>query len=227
MTETTAPANEATACACSRFDALDPEQLTDANLESGDYDVWTTGCTQTTRNTFAPGHDAKLKSFLIKHSVEGHEVRELVGGTAVSRDAVGHANQFGFAHMVDAGIKRWAFRLGEQTAKKAAKAAAKRESAERKLAEKAKVVKPLATVVAEEEAAHKAAEVAKVQEREASASWADQAPIPGGSEPKVPTAEVVKAKVGRWVYEGTIADGEFAYTDKNGKAKSTRKFTEV
>lgn len=42
---------------------------------------------------------------------------------------------------------------------------------------------------------------------------------------KVEAAPVVKAKVGRWVYEGTLLDGTFTYLDKKLNAQHTTKFT--
>lgn len=120
----------ATACECSLFDAV-PSNLTEKDLADGSYPFEEIGCTATTKNTFAPGHDAKLKSFLIKQGFAGWDVRRGI----VHGNALGWADTYGFGSQVRAGI-----------AKLQAKADAKAKrpgniaKAERKLAESAKVV---------------------------------------------------------------------------------------
>lgn len=166
---------DATLCECSRYEALVSEQLTEENLASGDYDVYDTACTATTKRTFAPGHDARLKSALIRWGAAGLEVSRVENGLRVSASAEQWADKLNFGYMVRAGIDR-------AVAKAAARAAKRAASAERKLAEKAGIVTP------------------------------EPAPV--------------KAKVGRWVYEGTVDGNEFVYADrKSGEAKRTIKFT--
>ncbi|GAA2246527.1 hypothetical protein GCM10010145_11980 [Streptomyces ruber] len=126
-----APADEEHPCECSAYDALDPEELTDERLANGDYEVFTTGCTATTRRTFAPGHDAKLKSFLIRHGAAGHEIRRSEAGVASSASAEEHAARYAFARMVTAGVQR-------AEAKAAEKAARAEERAARKTAPRAR-----------------------------------------------------------------------------------------
>lgn len=63
----------------------------------------TTGCTATTKRTFAPGHDARLKGFLIRAGAENMLVRV---GDDVNTSAQAVAEQFGFGYMVADGIKR-------------------------------------------------------------------------------------------------------------------------
>ncbi|MEU3599536.1 hypothetical protein ABZ714_12540 [Streptomyces sp. NPDC006798] len=100
-------ADELHACECSRYDAVFPDELTEENLESGNYQIFETGCTAQTKRLFAPGHDAKLKSALIKWGALGLDIRRTdEGGVATSAEAVKHASAFKFAHMVAAGIKR-------------------------------------------------------------------------------------------------------------------------
>lgn len=82
----------------------------------------TTGCTQTTKRTFAPGHDARLKGFLIRAGVEGQDVK--VGDDA-PRTAQEVADQFGFGYMVAEGIKAGAERAFKKTLREVAKAAKK------------------------------------------------------------------------------------------------------
>lgn len=79
----------------------------------------TTGCTQTTKRTFAPGHDARLKGFLIRAGVEGQDVK--VGDDA-PRTAQEVADQFGFGYMVAEGIKAGAEREFKKTLREVAKA---------------------------------------------------------------------------------------------------------
>jgi len=63
----------------------------------------TTGCTATTKRTFAPGHDARLKGFLIRAGRENMLVRV---GEDVNTSAQAVADQFGFGYMVREGIAR-------------------------------------------------------------------------------------------------------------------------
>ncbi|MFE0793430.1 hypothetical protein [Streptomyces mutabilis] len=117
---------EPTQCECSRYDAI-PADLTEADLESGDFEILTTGCTATTKRQFAPGHDAKLKSALIRWGALGLDIRRNEGGVASSASPAKHASRYAFAHMVTAGVKRAqdkaadkARRAQERAAKKAA-----------------------------------------------------------------------------------------------------------
>lgn len=131
-------ANTTTACQCRNFaDATTGERLV---------------CTATTKRTFAPGHDARLKGHLIRIGRAGHLVHTPEGGTPQFPAVV--AERFGFAHMVRDGIAR--------TPKKAA--------------------------------------------------------------PKAPAK--VTAKVGRWLYEGTVTAGGrlFSYTDRKGNHLIAEKF---
>ncbi|MFJ9817919.1 hypothetical protein ACIRU3_22185 [Streptomyces sp. NPDC101151] len=132
-------ADELHPCECAAYDAL-PADLTDADLESGDYEVFDTGCTATTKRQFAPGHDAKLKSFLIKHGAAGHDIRRNEGGVATSASAEQHAARYAFGHMVAAGVKR----AEEKAVEKARKA---EERAARKAAPKAKAPKKVTAKV--------------------------------------------------------------------------------
>lgn len=116
-----------TPCQCARF----------SNAETGE----TTGCTKTTTREFAPGHDAKLKSLLIRAGAMGAEVRRVVDGMALTGDAVKAAEGYGFAHMVASGIERAARLAAEKAERKAARARAKekKESTDKPETVKAKV----------------------------------------------------------------------------------------
>jgi len=83
------------------------------------------GCIEDTARTFAPGHDAKLKSLMIRAGVAGNAIRRDEGGMAHIGDPVAMAGHFGFEHQVAAGIKRAQAKLAERAARKAARAAAK------------------------------------------------------------------------------------------------------
>lgn len=65
-------------------------------------EVLTTGCTATTKRTFAPGHDARLKGFLIRAALADQLVRI---GDDVNTTPEAIADQFGFGYMVRTGIK--------------------------------------------------------------------------------------------------------------------------
>lgn len=82
----------------------------------------TTGCHATTKRTFAPGHDARLKGFLIRNGAEGNLVRV---GDDVNTSAQAVADQFGFGYMVAEGIKKAAERLFKATLRETVKAAKK------------------------------------------------------------------------------------------------------
>ena len=114
----------------------------------------TTGCKATTKRQFAPGHDARLKGFLIRAGRQNMLVRV---GEDVNTSAQAVADQFGFGYMVREGIAR---------PRKAAKA------------------------------------------------------------PKVVAPRTVTAKVGRWLYEGTVTAGGkiFTYTDRQGRTLMAEKF---
>ncbi|MEW2494340.1 hypothetical protein AB0942_12455 [Streptomyces nodosus] len=101
---------EPTACTCLQFATADGR---------------TTGCAAETKRQFAPGHDAKLKSFLIKAGAEGAEVIRIVDGIASPADASTHAAKFVFGHMVAAGITRAEGKAAEKAERAAARAARK------------------------------------------------------------------------------------------------------
>lgn len=93
-------------------DAQDAAQAATAKAAKecacGNYGNATTGqrlvCDAETTRTFAPGHDARLKGFLIRAGREGHQVTLIGHGEPMSaQDA---AKGFGFAEMVRDGIAR-------------------------------------------------------------------------------------------------------------------------
>lgn len=105
MTKTATAAKTALhACACGGFKATDASGTVVAR----------TGCTAMTRRTFAPGHDARLKGFLIRAGREGMLITTPWGGAELTAEKA--ASHFGFAHMVRDGIAR---KAAKKVAKKA------------------------------------------------------------------------------------------------------------
>ena len=85
-------------------------------------DEITTNCKATTKRTFAPGHNARLKGFLIRAGVEGNLVTFEGSGMNITAQAM--AESFGFGYMVAAGIAlgaKRAFAKMIQDTKKSAK----------------------------------------------------------------------------------------------------------
>jgi hypothetical protein len=99
---TTQNPNRPCACASYAFEVLIHESV-------GGDKVWqqkTTGCTATTQSTFAPGHDAKLKSLIIAAGVGGHQVRQTTRDTVVAKDALRVAADLGWEDLVREAIAK-------------------------------------------------------------------------------------------------------------------------
>jgi len=99
--------NDPRPCECSFFEVL--VNFRDNPEEGGEPlydDVVTTGCTSTTRKMFAPGHDAKLKSLLIKYGALDEEIYRLEGSVRVSASADNWATRYGFTDQVCSGIDK-------------------------------------------------------------------------------------------------------------------------
>ncbi|MEU9589855.1 hypothetical protein AB0D84_09000 [Streptomyces sp. NPDC048193] len=102
---------EPTRCECSRYE-----------LEGGQ----TTGCKAETKRLFAPGHDAKLKSFLIRAGAAGELVTRVAeDGHRTSGQADSLAAKFTFGYMVKAGITRARDKAAEKAERAAARATRK------------------------------------------------------------------------------------------------------
>jgi hypothetical protein len=102
---------EPTRCECSRYE-----------LEDGR----TTGCTAETKRLFAPGHDAKLKSFLIRAGAAGEMVTRVAeDGHRTSGQADSLAAKFTFGYMVKAGVTRARDKAAEKAARTAQRKAKK------------------------------------------------------------------------------------------------------
>lgn len=198
-----------TPCTCSQYSILA------WNATNEDWDTKaTTGCPGTlTGREFAPGHDAKLKGFLIRAGLASEEVSDSQGITASAEQM---AKRFGFGHLVIAGIELGKEERAEKSMKRqlrARKADQRNDKANEQHdgneARRAREAKSLAERVAAEEAKFAAEQAVSQPEPE----WDDE-------------PQIVKAKVGRWEYEGTVSDGEFTYEAK-GEVRTTTKFTLV
>lgn len=156
-----------------------------------------TNCTRTTTREFAPGHDARLKSLLIRAGARDYGVAHHSGGVLKVGTAESVADGYGFAHQVVAGIERAKARAEAKVAKKAAKSAAKAQ-----LADIAAEGKALATAALAKKAAKKA---------EADAA-----------RPAAPATSTMQIKVGAHVYEAVVdnATQEATYTTKSGQTKT-------
>jgi hypothetical protein len=209
MTKNTT-AQEIKNCRCSIYTAV-VEEITDADGNMIDIVEDSTGCTATTKNEFAQGHDAKLKSHLIKWGILGYEVARLEGGLRVSNDALGMAREYGFAGMVAEGIRKG-------TAKREAaqkRADAKHEAQAARQAKKAGKVAPTAMEAVPELVLLDEAPVSRETEPVVEA----EAPVADALAERGPQA--VSAKVGRWTYDGILnPDGTFTYKAKLGGAKT-------
>jgi hypothetical protein len=205
-----------TPCTCSKY------VINEWNETKQDWDeIASTGCpgTLTTRE-FAPGHDAKLKGFLIRAGLAYQEVSDDQGITASAEQM---AKRFGFAHLVLQGIENGKFERAEKAdnkKKRAYKAERRNDKANEKAVDyryvggvhdgnQARKSRELAALVAAEEAKHAAEQAIERPEPE----WDDE-------------PQIVTAKVGRWTYEGTVEDGTFHYMAK-GEPKTATKFTLV
>lgn len=239
MTATTATAARAAAnvsprapkpCACAALVVL-----------VSDAETLTTGCVSTTVRTFAPGHDAKLKGFLIRAGRAAQLVRTTDDTVAV--EAVAMAAKYGFAKQVAEGVSRVAAPKKPRNRKPATVASV--------VAEALAPVASLAETVATEEAAFAELMADAIREQQESAEWDDETPASetndlaaaqlaayrdaladaeaeaaetGAEAPRDVFVQVWR-KVGRWPHLGTLAadDKTFTYTARNGDQKvSTR-----
>lgn len=195
MSKTAAAATAAVekACACAAYEIV-LNEWTDEQ-DQPEIETEETGCTARTTRDFAPGHDAKLKSMLIRAGVQGLEVRHNAGGVVHSGDAATMAKGFGFYHMVVDGIKS-----GKAKAEAKANRAAAAPKAERK---------PRGKAASQERAA---VLTEKMAAKTAQAEVRTEAPAPAAA----PVAETTKVKVGRWEYDAKIVNGDAHFTNKQG-----------
>lgn len=110
-------------CECSKYEILTNVR---ENGTNGDL-VWDqeirTGCLGIlTGRTFAPGHDAKLKGYLIRAGIAGYEVTRKEEGMSYSSNAAAAADRYGFGKMVREGIELGREKRDARIAAKEAKA---------------------------------------------------------------------------------------------------------
>lgn len=139
--DATAPtAKTPSRCECSRFSVLVNVHENDTDGDLTWDDEYSTGCFASTNNTFAPGHDAKLKSFLIRAGSMSHEVTKDEGGMNRNADAMAFANEFGFGYMVSNGIAAAKDKLVRQAEAAARKHERAEEREARKLAKRSTII---------------------------------------------------------------------------------------
>ncbi len=111
-------------CECGRFE-VEIEGAKGAEDATYRTTHGTAICGAYTTRTFAPGHDAKLKSLLIWAGVRNHSVRRNSDGVASIDDAMSWAEHYGFGHQVKAGIVRAARKLSDRATAREARDLAK------------------------------------------------------------------------------------------------------
>lgn len=181
---------EPTKCLCALYGVEVPAE------DGGEATIEEIGCTATTSSKFAPGHDAKLKSLLIKAGSLGRKVFKTdEQGNDVEISVADAAGEYGFADKVQSGIeiaqKKAADKAGraEVAAQKKAEAAAKKEAdkaakaeaaATRKAEQLKKAEEKAAQVKADKEAKAAAAQAAK--DAAAASAPADATPVAGSED---------------------------------------------
>lgn len=214
MTETatpqTTPVEAQRPCTCSTYVAA-----TETEVDGQpDYIVeLSTECpgVPTTRD-FAPGHDAKLKSMLIKAGVAGLSVTDQKG---IWSDPATIARKFGFGRMVEDGIRNGRDKAEARRAKatyKAAKAEARATELGRKAQEKA-----------QKAAERKAAKNREIEDRVIAKADAERAKA---EVPEVRESHPVQIKVGRWEYPAEIDfNGTATFVDGKGETQTREEGT--
>lgn len=178
---------EPTPCACQFYTGKDAKG-----------NELSTGCNEETPRTFRPGHDAKLKSLLIKVGAAGNQVTKSTDDEDVEMDPLHAAEEFGFRGLVEKSVDAAKVKEEARQAKAQERADAKAAKDREKAEAKAKREKAAADKKAHAEAVAKAAEDAKG--------------TPGPA----------KAKVGRTTVDGEIlADGTFKYTKGDEEVETT------
>jgi hypothetical protein len=115
-------AKQPTPCACSLYSVEVPDGDSTA-LEGVD-------CDAVSKGRFAPGHDAKLKSLLIKAGANGHKVyRANENGEDVLTTWQDAANEHGFGPKVHSGVELAQKRAGEKAEREAKRAELKAQRA--------------------------------------------------------------------------------------------------
>lgn len=122
-----------------------------------------TGCSAKTPRNFAPGHDAKLKSILIKAAIAGVDVTKATDNGTVTVSPLHAAEDFGFRPQVEKGVETQA----RKDAVKAEKAAARKEAAEKRAQAAAAKKAEREAAAAQRKADREAAKAQKEADRKA------------------------------------------------------------
>lgn len=193
-------------CYCSLFEV--------GNFETAgttEEEIFSTGCEQTTKRTFAQGHDARLVSFLVDGHFDGYKIRIVKDGVATNFGTPEAAARTASDSLGDKAAKATQNRADRAAAKETAKAAREAEKAAKKAeADKAKAAKKEAAEKAKAEAAS-AKKDAPHAEVAAGSTEGDQTPLAEGQ---------VKIKVGRWEFPADIDPETEVATYVNGKGET-------
>lgn len=186
-------------CLCSYFEVSDPAD------ETGD-STFTTGCEQTTKRTFAQGHDARLVSFLVDYKLDGYEISFIKDGVKQGFNTPADAAALGSEALQVKAAKAYENGLAKIAAKKA-KADDRETIKAAKAAEKAAKKEAAEKLKAEKAAAPKDDKVKVVE-----GSQEGDAPV---------AARASKIKVGRYEFDAEIdAEGAATFTDRGGNVQT-------
>lgn len=175
-------------------------------------EVFQTECGQTTKSTFAQGHDARLVSFLVDGHFDGYAIRQTVNGKATSFATPAEA----VAHVSEALKGKAEKATTNRSEKDAAKKAAKDERESKKAVRQADAAKKKADAAAAKEAAK--ADKAKAPKAVGAQVVAGSRE---GTEPQLAEGQAV-IKVGKFEFVAQVAeDGTATYIDGSG-AEQTR-----
>lgn len=212
MTENTTPQTETTEptrCACAKYFAV-VEEIQDEDGNLVDEITESTGCADTTKRTFAQGHDAKLKSALIQWGARDYEVAYIEGGLRIGTTALGVAAEYGFGSMVVDGIMKLRGILDARQARADAKHAKAAAASGQAQGPRVDLTKPDTEL--------------SIYAREAMGEYAMPSGQPGDEAEMIeplPVPVQARVKIGRWTYEGTVnTDGSFTYNAKLGGTKT-------
>lgn len=170
-----------------------------------EYDVYET-CGGETEREFLPGHDAKLKSVLIKRHLDDDDFAYLSheGGVLIHVSARKYAAQRGWEKFLDAAKARQNAKIAASDARAVARA-------------EAKANKPVKATKAEKDAA---------------AAKRRQEHVAKAAEPKA-GFHPIRFKIGRWEYDGNVESEDVneltvSYSNKKGQVvTSTIRRTQV
>lgn len=192
------PKNVSKPCYCSFF------EVGNYDSEQND-DVFTTGCTQETKRTFAQGHDARLVSFLVDGHYDGYVIRLVKDGQTTQFEKPEDAARTASESLGDKAAKATKNRQERIDAAQARKDAREADRTA-KAAEKARLK-------AEKDAAKEQAAAEKANKPQVEV-------VAGSAEGDVPAGPegTTKIKVGRWEYDAVIDEqtGTATYTDGKG-----------